>query len=288
MPTDPTTRGIEVLPRPSSDAVRRARPGGLEGVAALPAGPLGGEVRGGHPGIRRVRRCPKGSRHRRRATSASSSSRARTSRGTSTRSPCRSRTSSGRSNAGEGLLGQMLHDPEFGKEGLAAISKASLENLEALTDAAARRAGVRRAAALSTRVRGPRSTDLDQPRATSPRRWKPCRGARARVGALLDEGGAGEAGDRGPARRAGLAAPARRERLDVRNGLIGRLLYDQEYSEALARDLQRDLAQHRSEITRQDQLGPRDARRARQRAHAARQAWKRSSRGRTTASSRAG
>ncbi len=135
---------------------------------------------------------------------------------------------------GEGLLGEMLHDPNFGKEGLAHL-RASLENVEILTTRLRRGEGfagrflfdkefARRIDDVSTSLSHLAAT-MD---AVSRRE-----GA---VGALLDEGGAGEQAIES-LRDAAASFRRAGARLEAREGLIGRLLNDTEYSEKAAADL---------------------------------------------------
>jgi len=146
---------------------------------------------------------------------------------------------------GEGLMGQMINDPEFGKQGLEAL-RGSFENLQALTDGLLQGQGfmgrllnddafaasiddlgltIQRLSSLTAKL------DVEQ-------------GA---VGALLEEGGPAEQAllDLGES-----AASLRRitARLESDEGFVGRLLRDPEYSEALADDLRAILA-NTAEIT---------------------------------------
>jgi phospholipid/cholesterol/gamma-HCH transport system substrate-binding protein len=140
---------------------------------------------------------------------------------------------------GEGLMGQMISDPDFGREGLDAL-RGTLENVEALTgDLREGRGFVGRllyddvfaaklddvALALERVAQLVASIDVEG-------------GA---LGALLQDGGVGELAlvDLRAA-----AASLRRfaEGLESGEGLLGKLLNDPEYSEALATDLQALLA----------------------------------------------
>ena len=135
---------------------------------------------------------------------------------------------------GEGLLGEMLHDPNFGKEGLAHL-RATLENLEVLTARLRRGEGfagrflfdkefARRIDDVSTSL-GHLATTMDS---VSRRE-----GA---VGALLNDGGAGQQAIES-LRDAAESFRKAGARLEAREGLIGRLLNDPEYSEKAAADL---------------------------------------------------
>lgn len=152
---------------------------------------------------------------------------------------------------GEGLLGELLHDPEFGKEGLGHL-KGSLANLEALTsDLLAGRGLVGRA----IRDDG-LATSLDDLAASIERL--------ARLTEAIDRGD-GAIGplleDDGPAEEAILAlrdaAVSFREvseGLRSRDGLVGRLIYDREYADSVTEDLRATLA-HVAEITRKIDAG---------------------------------
>lgn len=151
---------------------------------------------------------------------------------------------------GEGLLGEMLKDPEFGKEGLAAM-RATLENLRDLT------AKLNRGEGLAGRLVGD---------AALGRRAEELARAIDDLAAVLSRlrAGEGAAGDllaeSGDSRAAitdlrGAAASLRRtaERLEAKDGLVGRLLNDPEWSEGVAADLRttvRNLAEISDKINR--------------------------------------
>lgn len=135
---------------------------------------------------------------------------------------------------GEGLLGQMLHDPEFGKAGLEA-ARGALENLEDLTGRLRQGRGLAGRLLFDPKTEA-RADDLGE--------------ALRSLRAVLErvERGEGAVGDllssEGEARRAiarlDEAAGSLKnvaERLESKEGLLGRLLYDDEYSEGLATDL---------------------------------------------------
>jgi phospholipid/cholesterol/gamma-HCH transport system substrate-binding protein len=147
---------------------------------------------------------------------------------------------------GEGLLGTMIHDPEFGREGLARLT-GSLENLEALT--ARIRSGqgfVGRA--LYDREFAGRIDDLSGAIANLSDFMEALGRREGALGELLNEDGAGR--DMVTAMRDAAASLRRTaERLESREGLAGRLINDPEYSEALARDL-REILRNGAEITR--------------------------------------
>jgi len=144
---------------------------------------------------------------------------------------------------GEGLLGQMLKDPEFGQEGLRALGQ-TLAHMEQLTaDLAAGRgtAGrLLRDEQLARRVDelGESLGQLSGVLAAIGRR----EGA---VGDLLAEGGPGQQAIRDIAAAAD-ALRAVAGRLRAPEGLLGRMLNDPEYSEALATDLRHTLGHLRS------------------------------------------
>ena len=97
-----------------------------------------------------------------------------------------------------------------------------------------------------------RSDDVGRPR-------RPAEGEEGAFGELLREGGAARAGHRRPA--AGAAASLRRvaERLERGEGLIGKLLHDEAYSEPSSPDLADALRQPRGDHG-QDQPRRGDAR----------------------------
>lgn len=147
---------------------------------------------------------------------------------------------------GEGLLGEMLQDPEFGKEGLAAL-RTALENIAALTaDLRAREglagrlisdpalAGIGDDLAIAARGLAGFASELD--------------GQRAAIAEIV--------GSDGDLRRAlaslnATAAALERTaaRLERSRGLLGRLLNDEEWSEGLAGDL-REIAARGASIAR--------------------------------------
>jgi len=151
---------------------------------------------------------------------------------------------------GEGLIGEMLHDPEFGKMGLAAL-RGTLENLEQLTgDLTAGKGALGRllydeSLAAKMDQLGEAIEDLS----TVAQALSSGEGA---IGELLDPAGAG--------RQAVLdlrdsAASIKRiaARLEDQEGLLGRLLNDPEYSNAMADDLEAtlsDLAEIMAKINR--------------------------------------
>jgi len=147
---------------------------------------------------------------------------------------------------GEGLLGELIQDPNFGKEGLARL-KGTLENLEAITsDLRAGRGFVGRA--LTDRDLAARLDDLAGSIEGFGRFVARLDRGDGAVGAMLQEGGPAE---RAVDDLAAAAASLRRvsESLERREGLVGRLLHDPEWSEGLAADL-RASARNVAEISR--------------------------------------
>lgn len=146
---------------------------------------------------------------------------------------------------GKGLLGQMIHDPEFGQEGLNHL-KATLENLEAITGQI--RAGHGVAGRLLT---DDSVADSVNDLAKAARNLSSLLDSLAKregaLGALTEKGGAGE---QAVADFRDAAASLRRtaERLESKQGLFGRLLNDPEYSDRIAADLQGTM-RNLSEIT---------------------------------------
>ncbi len=152
---------------------------------------------------------------------------------------------------GDGLLGALLYDPEFGKEGLAHL-KSSLQNIEGLT--AQLRAGKGFAGRMLFDAEFAKQVDrisltLDR-LATTMDAVSRREGA---VGALLNEGGSGQAAIE-DLRASAASLRKATDRLTVPEGLIGRLLHDREYSEGVASDLRESLA-NVAEITRKINSG---------------------------------
>lgn len=146
---------------------------------------------------------------------------------------------------GDGLLGQMINDPEFGKQGLDAM-RGTLENLQALTSDVRRGRGVVGRLLYDEEFAG----HVDE-----------LGDAIGRVSALLErvatEGGAIEAltaeGGSGQQaiedlRDASASLKRLAANLEEGRGLLGRLLSDEEYSERLADDLAQTL-HNAAEIT---------------------------------------
>jgi len=151
----------------------------------------------------------------------------------------------GKLEQGEGLIGQMITDPDFGQEGLEALRE-SMKNLEAITGDLRRGRGVvgrllrdeefaKKTESLFTALDKVAdmvgSVDLDE-------------GA---LGALLSEGGAGQ---RAIEDYAATAASMRRiaERLESEDGILGQMLSESEEGEAFGQDL-RSLVANLAEIS---------------------------------------
>lgn len=147
---------------------------------------------------------------------------------------------------GEGLLGELVHDPEFGKEGLARLRE-TLDNLAAITgDLEAGRGFVGRA--LSDRELAARVDDLAAALVALRDFTEALARREGALGAVLEDDGAAE---RAIVELEAAAASLRRtaEALERREGLFGRLVHDTEWSEGVARDL-RDTLRHTAAIAR--------------------------------------
>lgn len=146
---------------------------------------------------------------------------------------------------GEGLLGQMITNPDFGKEGLDAIYGA-FTNVRALTDDLRQGKG-----AVGRMLQDERfAARLDSVAVAAERgaaileRIDPEHGA---LGELLRDDGAGRAAIT-DLRAAAADLRTLAERLARDDGLLGRLMSDPEYSRAMAEDLRATLA-HAASIT---------------------------------------
>ncbi len=151
---------------------------------------------------------------------------------------------------GEGLIGAMLNDPEFGKKGLEAL-RGTLENLDQLTgDLTAGKGALGRLLydeSLADKM--DRMGEAIEDLSTVARALSDGEGA---IGELLDPEGAGH---QAVLDLRDSAASIKRiaARLEDQEGFLGRLLNDSEYSSAMADDLQatlRDLAQIVAKINR--------------------------------------
>jgi phospholipid/cholesterol/gamma-HCH transport system substrate-binding protein len=147
---------------------------------------------------------------------------------------------------GEGLLGEMIHDPEFGKEGLLHL-RGALQNLEILTRHIRQGKGFLGRALYDSEF----SAGIDQlsgaleDLASFMAALEERDGA---LGAMLEEGGAGEEMILAM-RDASQSLQRSARKLESGEGLLGRLLNDPEYSEGLASDL-REFLRNGAEITR--------------------------------------
>ena len=146
---------------------------------------------------------------------------------------------------GEGLIGQMIQDPEFGREGIEALS-ATLKNLEALTgDLRQGKGAIGRL--IQDEELGARLDDMGRALerfAALADAIDPERGA---VGELLREDGAGKAAVE-DLRAAAASLRRVAASLESPDGFVGKLLHDTAYSERLSRDLE-ELLRNAAEIT---------------------------------------
>jgi phospholipid/cholesterol/gamma-HCH transport system substrate-binding protein len=137
---------------------------------------------------------------------------------------------------GEGLIGQMINDPEFGKAGLEAV-RASMENLEAITGDLRRGRGV-----VGRLLRDEEFANKTESLFTAMDRVADKIGEidmeAGALGALLAEGGPGQ---RAIEDYAATAASMRRlsERLESEDGVLGQLLSTDEDGQAFGHDLRR-------------------------------------------------
>jgi phospholipid/cholesterol/gamma-HCH transport system substrate-binding protein len=146
---------------------------------------------------------------------------------------------------GEGLLGRLLTDPEFGKRGVEAFGR-TLENLEQLTDDV--RAGKGAAGKLLyDEELAARVDDLGRAIADLSGLLADLRREDGFFGSLVAEGGAGEQ-LLADAQAAVAALERFAARLESDDGLVGRLVNDPVYGEAVAGDLGQTL-QSLAEIT---------------------------------------
>lgn len=144
---------------------------------------------------------------------------------------------------GEGLLGEMLHDPNFGKEGLAAV-RGVLENLQDLTARLKSGKGFAGRMLFDPALES-KADDLGRAvTALSSALARIDRGEGAAGDLLAKEGASRKAIDDLAAAAASLRRVA--AALESREGLAGRLLYDKEYADRVAEDLEATLANLRS------------------------------------------
>jgi len=140
---------------------------------------------------------------------------------------------------GQGLMGQMITDPDFGKEGLNALY-GTVSNLEALTGDLRNGRGFVGRLLYDESFAG-RLDDLGasiEKLSTVMAAIEPDRGA---LGALLADDGSGEQAI-ADLRDAAASLKNVAARLESEQGLIGRLLNDEAYSEGLAEDLRSMMA----------------------------------------------
>jgi phospholipid/cholesterol/gamma-HCH transport system substrate-binding protein len=151
---------------------------------------------------------------------------------------------------GEGVFGQLLKNPEFGKEGIA-HAEAALENIEAIT------ARIRRGEGLGGRLiadpeLASRARDLSRSLAGLSRMIESVERGEGTLGALLEKGGAGERAIE-DLREASASLRRVAGRLESKEGLLGRLLNDREYSEEAAAQFRatlKDLSEIAAKINR--------------------------------------
>lgn len=146
---------------------------------------------------------------------------------------------------GEGLMGQMITDPEFGQQGLEAL-RGTLENLQVLT------ADLRQGEGFVGRMLydesfAARLDDLGRAIEDLSALMEALDPEQGAVGALLQEDGSGQQAIE-DLRDAAASLKRVAARLESDKGLMGRLLNDEEYSEGMAQDLRSMLA-NLTEIT---------------------------------------
>ena len=147
--------------------------------------------------------------------------------------------------SGEGLIGQMINDPEFGQEGLAAL-KGSFQNLQLLTnDLLAGKGFVGRL--LRDDAFAARLDDLGRAIESVSTLLTSIQLDEGAVGALLEPGGAGEVAIE-DLRQASASLKVVTWRLENGHGLLGKLLEETSYEGDLAQDLGTALA-NLAEIT---------------------------------------
>jgi phospholipid/cholesterol/gamma-HCH transport system substrate-binding protein len=135
---------------------------------------------------------------------------------------------------GDGLMGQMINDPEFGQQGLAAL-RGALENLEVLTSDILEGQGFAGRLLYDDSF----TAKVDKLSQTLDGIADLIAGAsagRGGVGAMFAEDGAGQQAIE-DFREAAARIREMSERLSSKEGLLGRLINDPEYSEAVARDV---------------------------------------------------
>lgn len=146
---------------------------------------------------------------------------------------------------GEGLLGQAIQDPDFGKDTLTAL-KGTLQNLDDLT--ARLRQGEGLAGRLLTdKALAGTADDLSKAVRDLAAFMDGLNRREGALGALVNKDGTGQQAVE-DLRASAAALKAFTVRLESKEGLIGRLLNDTEYSEKVAADLKDSIANVR-EIT---------------------------------------
>jgi phospholipid/cholesterol/gamma-HCH transport system substrate-binding protein len=146
---------------------------------------------------------------------------------------------------GEGLLGELIQDPDFGKEGLARL-RGTLENLEAITSDLRRGEGLVGRMMTDGELAG-RADDLARMIENLERFSEALVRREGALGAALEDGGEAELAIRDLS--AAVAALRRTaERLERPEGLLGRILNDPEWSESVAGDV-KTITANLAEIT---------------------------------------
>jgi phospholipid/cholesterol/gamma-HCH transport system substrate-binding protein len=152
---------------------------------------------------------------------------------------------------GEGLLGQMLRDPNFGKEGLAAL-KGALANLEILTDRLRQGKGFAGKLLFDPSL-GPKADDLTQAISDLAAVTHSLREKEGALGDLLDKDGSSDKAIE-DVRAAAASLRKTAEALERGEGLLGRLVHDKEYSDRVSASLAETLHNF-AEITRKINSG---------------------------------
>ncbi len=135
---------------------------------------------------------------------------------------------------GQGLLGQAIQNPDFGKETLEHLT-ATLANLEDLTGRLRRGEGFA-GKLLTDPTLAARSEDLSKAIASLASFTEALGRKEGAIGALLQKGGSGEQAIN-EFRDAAASLKRTAERLESKQGLFGKLLNDPEYSDRIAKDL---------------------------------------------------
>lgn len=146
---------------------------------------------------------------------------------------------------GEGLLGQAIRDPDFGKETLQAL-KGTLQNLDDLTARLRRGQGLAGRLLTDETLAGT-ADDLSKAVRDLASFVEGLNRREGALGALVNKDGSGQKAVE-DLREAAASLRALTARLESKEGLIGRLLNDTKYSEKVAADLEDSIANVR-EIT---------------------------------------